>query len=240
MTKKDSDKGANTTSGRRNLLKSIAVGSGVAASAVHTLPKKWVSPLVDSVVLPAHAALSGQTGVYAGDVVVVALNTEPGGATNPPQMIAKSSGIGHDILEFLVPSAQASHWRTGWCNASAPMLMMNVNEDAGTVDICASWLGGDDDGSVVDQASSTLSGNTIADFLLTGGDDEVDEGGGISIFGCTISADGQSISGNHRANGDGPSSCSGTFTLARSTVPYSCTATNDGVGGPLTKQKSGH
>ena len=42
---------------RRKLLKSIAAGSG-AVVAGKTLPDSWSKPVVDSVMLPAHAATS--------------------------------------------------------------------------------------------------------------------------------------------------------------------------------------
>ncbi len=48
----------NKNDSRRKLLKSIAVGSG-AVAAGSAIPKKWSKPLVDSVVLPAHAQTTG-------------------------------------------------------------------------------------------------------------------------------------------------------------------------------------
>ena len=44
---------------RRKLLKSIAAGSG-AIVAGKSLPENWTKPIVNSVVLPAHAVTSGQ------------------------------------------------------------------------------------------------------------------------------------------------------------------------------------
>lgn len=48
---------------RRNLLKSIAAGSG-AIVAGKTLPESWSKPVVDSVMLPAHAQTSVCSGPY--------------------------------------------------------------------------------------------------------------------------------------------------------------------------------
>ncbi len=48
---------------RRKLLKSVAAGGG-AILAGRTLPEKWGRPVVDSVLLPAHAQASG--GPYGG------------------------------------------------------------------------------------------------------------------------------------------------------------------------------
>jgi hypothetical protein len=53
---------------RRKLLKSIAAGSG-AIVAGKNLPEKWTRPVVDSVMLPAHAQTSESapsTGPFAG------------------------------------------------------------------------------------------------------------------------------------------------------------------------------
>ncbi len=47
----------NTDGSRRKLLKSVAAGSG-AILAGKSLPDKWASPVVNSVILPAHAQTS--------------------------------------------------------------------------------------------------------------------------------------------------------------------------------------
>lgn len=49
--------GGLTEVSRRRLLKSLAVGGGVATS-VKMLPEQWTSPVVDFVTLPAHAQTS--------------------------------------------------------------------------------------------------------------------------------------------------------------------------------------
>jgi len=51
-TQKHSDKPSGD---RRKTLKTLLVGSGVALAAGKTLPDKWTKPVVDSVILPAHA-----------------------------------------------------------------------------------------------------------------------------------------------------------------------------------------
>jgi hypothetical protein len=48
---------------RRKLLKSIAAGSG-AIVAGKSLPESWKRPIVDSVMLPAHAQTSGCSGCF--------------------------------------------------------------------------------------------------------------------------------------------------------------------------------
>ncbi len=59
------------TDSRRKLLKSIAAGSG-AVVAGKTLPESWSKPVVDSIILPAHAELTIETcpPVTIPDIVV--------------------------------------------------------------------------------------------------------------------------------------------------------------------------
>lgn len=56
------DKKSNDS--RRKLLKSIAASSG-AVVAGKSLPESWTKPIVDSVLLPAHAATSGDLVFFA-------------------------------------------------------------------------------------------------------------------------------------------------------------------------------
>lgn len=54
-----------TLKNRRKLLKTVAAGGG-AIIAGKTLPEKWGRPVVDSVLLPAHAQTSGGPSTYSG------------------------------------------------------------------------------------------------------------------------------------------------------------------------------
>ena len=56
---------------RRNLIKSIAGSSG-AIIAFKSLPETWTKPAIESVILPAHAETTDNTG------------SAPGGAPTPP------------------------------------------------------------------------------------------------------------------------------------------------------------
>jgi hypothetical protein len=68
---------------RRKLLKSIAAGGG-AVMAGKSLPESWARPIVDSVVLPAHAQTSG-IATYAGS------NTVSRAMNGPSSVFAKIS-----------------------------------------------------------------------------------------------------------------------------------------------------
>ena len=54
---------------RRKLLKTIAAGSG-AIVAGKSLPESWSRPVVDSVMLPAHAQTSPATPVIPGTPIL--------------------------------------------------------------------------------------------------------------------------------------------------------------------------
>ena len=54
---------------RRKLLKTIAAGSGLIAAG-KSLPDSWSRPVVDSIMLPAHAQTSGRIFTGSGNVVI--------------------------------------------------------------------------------------------------------------------------------------------------------------------------
>ncbi len=66
------DKKSNDS--RRKLLKSIATGSG-AVVAVKSLPESWGKPIVDTVLLPAHAQAT-QSSCSAGSITSTSNETE--------------------------------------------------------------------------------------------------------------------------------------------------------------------
>ena len=83
---------------RRKLLKSIAAGTG-AVVAGKNLPESWSRPVVDSVMLPAHAQTSpGATSTYSGSIDI----PETIGALDPSQDTLLAS-----IMNFVVPTASA-------------------------------------------------------------------------------------------------------------------------------------
>lgn len=88
-------KSADGTAGesRRKLLRKLAAG-GVAGAA---LPAAWSKPVIDSVILPAHAQTTGSGEIVGGG--------GGGGGTGPGP--APSGSLGRDLMDFLVNPAEA-------------------------------------------------------------------------------------------------------------------------------------
>lgn len=82
---------------RRKLLKSIAAGSG-AIVAGKSLPNSWSRPVVDSVMLPAHAL----TSMPAYSATGIPGQSVPFGLLEPGNLFA-------DIVDTLVPEASAGN-----------------------------------------------------------------------------------------------------------------------------------
>jgi hypothetical protein len=78
---------------RRRLIKALAGAGGIFAAG-KTLPENWTQPVVDSVMLPAHAQATGVNRNYAGPVSAAAASG-PGPAPS------------FKVLEVLIPAAHA-------------------------------------------------------------------------------------------------------------------------------------
>ena len=89
-----------TNSGRRKLLKSLTLG-GAATVTAKSLPGEWKKPVIDTVLLPAHAQTSPPpfTPDFHGGQAMTRVN----GVTNlsAPEQLFKS------IIDSVVPPAQA-------------------------------------------------------------------------------------------------------------------------------------
>ena len=111
MSKKDEIKGAPET-GRRRALKTAILGGAAVAST----PEKWSKPMVDSILLPAHATT---TDVVASDPTTLLTQGGVGyldiDETFPPEQpeadseaAARAQAMKLDLGELLVPSAHAA------------------------------------------------------------------------------------------------------------------------------------
>ncbi len=98
------DKKSNDS--RRKLLKSIAAGSG-AVVAGKSLPESWSKPVINSVMLPAHAETTDGSGSSSGDTTTTApLST----SYSHDLRFSTSDGrneVLEDVLSVLVQDAHA-------------------------------------------------------------------------------------------------------------------------------------
>lgn len=148
--------------GRRKLVKGIAAGGGIVTGA-RFMPGEWSKPVVESVVLPAHAqATPGDeptVQAFTGTVAVVTV----GGLT----------GIGSAIMDFVIPRAEAGK-QLNPCPTSLPSeicIELELDEDGnGTVKVF--YDGGVGEGTVTGNSFSgvTVNGttNTGATFTVSG------------------------------------------------------------------------
>ncbi len=119
-------------SARRALLKTLAIGSGSAS--LTQLPTRWTTPVIESVMLPAHAQTTGNlpptffsgTGV-TGQVVDA---STPGGAT-VDQLIAATDRL----LSGVVPSASAGQPGSGGGNGYFVCAAVDPNNGTATVSV---------------------------------------------------------------------------------------------------------
>ena len=104
MKNEDKDKrpiADKTSTKRRKLLKSVAAGGSTLVVA-KVLPDQWARPVVESVMLPAHAQTSSSSAFGPfGSVGPIAM-TE----TEPSLQMAEQ-GFSEELLEFFIPAVQA-------------------------------------------------------------------------------------------------------------------------------------
>ncbi|SDO95475.1 hypothetical protein [Desulforhopalus singaporensis] len=68
--KKDNEEQKVNDPGRRSALKKMAVGAG-AVAGISLLPDKWSIPVVESIVVPAHAETSGPAPLPSVTVTII-------------------------------------------------------------------------------------------------------------------------------------------------------------------------
>lgn len=163
----NSDKNNNTR--RRAVVKSIATGAGVVAAAGNT--DKWSKPIVNSVMIPAHAQASNPTAPLAVGTFSVTNASIATTTTNSmtSELIADES-ISEELLEFFLPSAHANKYH---CNTSCI-----INMNASITDTQALFcIDGKTTGSHQASASvdikalpfPTCGGATLGPINVTGG-----------------------------------------------------------------------
>lgn len=203
---------SNKHTARRRLLKSVVAGGGVLATG-KLLPENWARPVVESVLLPAHA----QTSKEDPEEVVTG-NFGPASSST-----LGSNDRGRSILDFFVQPAHANGFgfsaTVGQVTFDA---FWTVRENEAEICGRAAWIFGISEKSLI--GTRSRSGDKLKDFsqdidgqTLKFVNQKV-SGGGVSL---TAEANGDSVS-LFAGPGDG---CGGEIknltSLHRSSSPYS-------------------
>lgn len=184
---KKQDKGRQARS-RREFVKKLAAGSAVAAGASQVLPKEWVKPVVDSVVLPVHAQ-SSQPGLIVPRWVLG--DDAPGGLTGI------TTGV-TNVTDFLYDDGTDMAFSATLTPPAAVTVTINVVRTGTT-------YGGDTFGTTTAVANGTTGVATFGTFEPT--NDDFGDTPGTGSIAATFSAPGyapKTITLNITPSGAGP------------------------------------
>lgn len=139
--------GNESNPARRRLLKALTAG-GAGAVAVKTLPEQWTKPVVDAVMLPAHAQATAGRFQGGGSAT---LTTPPGPAP----------GASQRLLDFLVPAAHAG-------SKIVSMDVLVCIDVVGGTSFNARVMLAADTGSNVEEKTLSGNGGTLGQFMDLG------------------------------------------------------------------------
>lgn len=209
-----------TNKSRRTLLKSIAAGGG-AVVAGKSLPDTWKKPVIDSVMLPAHAQTSGEffSGLYSTQNSFI--TRADGTGSGSPAQVAK--GLGRRLLDWVVPAAHADHVLAAIC-ANEYNLVFEIPPGSGTrtVQICV------DTSQSRTSATTSITGNSLSNVTIpllesTGGGCEFSDEE-LVLTNMTVGSNG--VSGNLQAVEDGDEiACNNSFLAEPTAGSFSCSET---------------
>ena len=154
---------SKSAAARRRILKTLLAGGGVIAGA-KALPEKWAKPVVESVVLPAHAQ---------GSPVPLIFTTRPmpgpGPAKQPTAKPEQSTASA--LLDMIIPPAEAEVLEL--CGVPLFDLDFEVANPTGSgpVNICFSATIISEVPDFQTALASTNSANAITDFSYSGSGD---------------------------------------------------------------------
>lgn len=195
---------------RRKIIKTALTGTAAAAVV---LPTKWSTPVLNTVLTPAHAQTSNPpsivTGVYAS-IAPIALNLRD----------TSEQGSQYALLDMLIAPAQAQSYIPEICeNFDGPTdsmdtgnstLYIRVNEDL-SVDFAIDSLGVGDAGSrppcgSFAEVSVDSDGSAIPDAAIT-----LDLFEAVRLSNMVASGENE-ISGQYEVVDFGGEACAGSFT----------------------------
>lgn len=206
-----------TNQSRRTLLKSIAAGGG-AVVAGKTLPDTWKKPVIDSVMLPAHAQTSGEdfSGLYSTQNAFL----RPVNRTGSGSPVRVAKGLGERLVGWLVPAAHAGHVLDAIC-FNEYNLVFEIPPGGGTrtVQICV------DTSQSRTSATTSITGNNLSNVTIpllenVEGDCEFSDE---ELVLTNMTVDSNGVSGSLEAVEDGvDSACNESFLAEPTGGSFSC------------------
>ncbi len=162
-TPKDPDSSKNNkNNARRKLLGVIATGGGISIGS-QSLPKKWARPVINSVLIPAHASTSLNVATAPGTIVTT---SAPGATTLAPGATTAAPITTTSVVTTLAPTTTTT---------IPPQLASVTTEEVNNIARTAPTGGGNvtsDGGSPVTAKGlvySLITGPTLTDGSVSGG-----------------------------------------------------------------------
>jgi len=212
---------------RRNLLKSIAAGTGVVVAG-KSLPDMWSRPVVESVLLPAHAQTS-QIPLISGVLSTTTFVLSDLGQSNK-SFASNNSDKTSDPFSFLIKEAHAdNNTAREICDgdlATGDITIM-FNVPAGplpkTVDVCIETNSNNSGLCRQAQQTTMATDSTLGDLLnldIPRNGSDVHQ---ISLSGMSVTLNGD-ISGTTSVfdQDNATGTCSGSFTAVSTASAFTC------------------
>jgi len=225
--KKVLNESSNTASqqdSRRQAMKKLLTVGGIAAGS-QMISSEWTRPVVESVVLPAHAqtSTSAASGTFTTGTVITALNRQR---------------QDNNLLDMLIPSAHADDDDVGEsiCGTSNTNGVMNgpgayqvmFNISGSNVDVCVSSLGRNNRQDCTTEGSTTIAGNSIANiqYIMDATLDPPTDQEFVDLRNMVVNAAGTQISGQLEITSadlsDTNNICTQNFTADLTASAYAC------------------
>ena len=219
------DKSSNVASqqdSRRQAMKKLLAAGGVVAGS-QMVSSEWTRPVVESVVLPAHAITSQIEGSFTTGRVVTAMNRQPQDNNLLATLIPSAHADDDDVGESICGASTTNGIMTG---PGAYQVMFKIS--GSNVDVCASSLGRIDKQDCTESATTTISGNNIADvqFLMDVTLDPPTDQEFIQLTNMTVNAAGSQVTGQLQIVSADPTDtndiCIENFAADITATPYAC------------------
>lgn len=215
---------------RRKALKSLLATSGVVAGS-QALSSQWSKPLIEAVILPAHAQTSGTSGTFTSGII------------NNPISSNRNWFRNSNLLDTLISPAHANHDDVaesvcGEEETGGGSYQLLFNIQGSTVDICFSSLGGHQE--CTKEGFTTIDGNNIADitFVVDASVDDIEDQEVVIFTQMVVNDEGNQVNGqmeiasNPAGEAEVNLNCVNEFTADLIPGAYACNeaCTDEGGG----------